>query len=349
MWQGVVVRTDRKGRAGRAFGLLSGGPDVAIDLGTANTLVYLAGSGIVLDEPSVVAIDAASGEVHAVGDEAELMVGRTPASISAIRPLRHGVIADFEITEQMLRHFLGRVLTRRRSRPRLVICAPSGITDVEKRALDEAARGAGAREVHLIEEPLAAAIGAGVAIGEPIGRMVVDVGGGTTEVAVLSMGGIVVSRSVRVGGYELDDAILDYVRHEHRLAIGSRTAEQVKHAVGRAVADVDLTTDVRGRDLISGLPRHLTLTGEEVGTAIEGSLNEIVGAVKAPLEDTPPELAGDIVRDGILLAGGGSLLHGFERRIEAETGIVATLAESPLTCVATGAGRFLDELDSLAA
>ena len=323
---------------------------MAIDLGTANTLVYLAGSGIVLDEPSVVAVDAASNEVHAVGDEAERMVGRTPATISAIRPLRHGVIADFEITEQMLRHFLARVLRRRRARPRLVICAPSGITGVEKRALDEAARRAGARQVHLIEEPLAAAIGAGLEIEEPVGRMVVDVGGGTTEVAVLSLGGIVVSRSVRVGGYELDDAILDYVRTEHRLAIGSRTAMQIKHEVGRAIeSDEDMISEVRGRDLISGLPRHLTLTGAEVGSAIESSLEEIVGAVKATLEDTPPELAGDIVRDGILLAGGGSLLHGFERRVEAETGIATRLAESPMTCVAIGAGRFLDELDTLAA
>jgi rod shape-determining protein MreB len=329
------------------LGRLVGGPDVAIDLGTANTLVFLAGRGIVVDEPSVVAIDAASGEVHAVGDDAERMVGRTPASISAIRPLRHGVIADFEITEAMLRQFLGRVLTRRRARPRLVMCAPSGITEVEKRALNEAARAAGAREVHLIEEPLAAAIGAGVSIDEPIGRMVVDVGGGTTEVAVLSLGGIVVSRSVRVGGYELDDAVLDYVRQEHRLAIGSRSAQQVKHEIGSAVAAPDTATEVRGRDVVSGLPRHVMLSGDEVARAIEGSVGEIIGAVKATLEDTPPELAGDIVRDGILLAGGGSLLHGFARRVQDETGIEATLADSPLTCVATGAGRFLDELDAL--
>jgi rod shape-determining protein MreB and related proteins len=332
---------------GRAFGALVGGPDVAIDLGTANTLVYLAGRGIVVDEPSVVAIDAASGEVHAVGLEAERMVGRTPATISAIRPLRHGVIADFEVTEQMLRQFLRRVLTRRLARPRLVVCAPSGITDVEKRALRQAARGAGAREMHLIEEPVAAAIGAGVPIEEPVGRMIVDVGGGTSEVAVISLGGMVTSRSVRVGGYELDDAILDFVRTEHRLSIGSRSAELLKHAIGSAGPWVEASADVRGRDLITGLPRQLTLTSAEIRAAIEQPLREIVGAVKDTLEDTPPELASDIVRDGILLAGGGSLLHGFERRVHEETGIESRRVEDPLTCVARGAGLFLDELDSL--
>ncbi len=332
---------------GGAWGALAGGPDVAIDLGTANTLVYLAGRGIVVDEPSVVAVDASSGEVYAVGLEAERMVGRTPATISAIRPLRHGVIADFEITEQMLRQFLRRVLTRRLARPRLVVCAPSGITDVEKRALRQAARGAGAREMHLIEEPVAAAIGAGVAIEEPVGRMIVDVGGGTSEVAVISLGGIVVSRSVRVGGYELDDAILDYVRTEHRLAIGVRSAELLKHEIGSAGPWVEGSGAVRGRDMISGLPRQLTLTSAEIRAAIEQPVQEIVGAVKDTLEDTPPELASDIVRDGILLAGGGVLLHGFERRVHEETGIESRRVEDPLTCVARGAGLFLDELDNL--
>jgi rod shape-determining protein MreB len=339
-------RRNGRRRAG-ALSALVGGPDIAIDLGTANTLVYLAGRGIVVDEPSVVAVDAASGEVHAVGHDAERMVGRTPATISAIRPLRHGVIADFEITEQMLRQFLRRVLTRPLSRPRLVVCAPSGITGVEQRALRQAARSAGAREMHLIEEPVAAAIGAGVDIAEPVGRMIVDVGGGTSEVAVISLGGIVASRSVRVGGYELDDAILDYVRTEHRLAIGSRSAEQLKHEIGSAGPWVEGSADVRGRDMVTGMPRRVTLTSAEVRTAIEHPVQEIVSAVKDTLEDTPPELASDIARDGILLAGGGSLLHGFERRVHEETGIESRRVDEPLTCVALGAGLFLGELDNL--
>jgi rod shape-determining protein MreB len=276
------------------------------------------------------------------------MIGRTPAQISATRPLRHGVIADFEVTEQMLRHFMRKVLGRRRAHPRLVVCAPTGITEVERRAVEEAAMSAGARRVHLIEEPIAAAIGAGLAIAEPIGRMVVDVGGGTSEVAVISMGGIVLSRSVRVGGYDLDDAIAAHIRSEHVMAIGSQTAEAIKLAAGSAaVLDEELVTSVRGRDLLSGLPREIELGSAEIRGALAAPLSEILAAVHATLEETPPELAGDIARDGILLAGGGALLRNFDSRVESETAMRARLADSPLTCVAVGAGHALEEPDAL--
>jgi rod shape-determining protein MreB and related proteins len=322
--------------------------DMAIDLGTANTVVHVRGRGIVLSEPSVVAIDERTGEVHAVGADAQRMIGRTPASISATRPLRHGVIADFEVTEKMLRHFIAKVLERRRAHPRLVVCAPSGITEVERRAVEEAARSAGARQVHLIEGSLAPAIGAGVPIAEPVGRMVVDVGGGTSEVAVISLGQIVVSRSVRVGGYDLDEAIGAHIRAEHVMAIGSQSAEAIKLAVGSAgPLETELEVDIRGRDLLSGLPRKLRLTSQEVRAAIASPLAEIVAAIHATLEQTPPELAGDIVRHGILLAGGGSLLRGFVERVQTETAMQAYLADSPLTCVASGAGHSLEELDTL--
>jgi rod shape-determining protein MreB and related proteins len=322
--------------------------DMAIDLGTANTVVHVRGRGIVLSEPSVVAIDERTGEVHAVGADAQRMIGRTPAHLSATRPLRHGVIADFEVTEQMLRHFIRKVLDRRRARPRLVVCAPSGITEVERRAVEDAALSAGARRVQLIEEPIAAAIGAGVEIAEPIGRMVIDVGGGTTEVAVISLGSIVLSRSVRVGGYDLDDAIATHLRTQHVLTIGSQSAEVIKLAVGSAaVLPSELATSVRGRDLLSGLPRELVLESTEVRRALAGPLSDILAAVHATLEETPPELAGDIARDGILLAGGGSLLRGFGDRIHAETAIEAHLADDPLTCVAVGAGQALEEEETL--
>jgi rod shape-determining protein MreB and related proteins len=322
--------------------------DMAIDLGTANTVVYVHGRGIVLSEPSVVAIDERTDEVVAVGFDAQRMIGRTPAQISATRPLRHGVIADFEVTEQMLRHFMRKVLDRRRAHPRLVVCAPTGITEVERRAVEEAARSAGARRVHLIEEPIAAAIGAGVAIAEPIGRMVIDVGGGTSEVAVISMGGMVLSRSVRVGGYDLDEAIAAYIRSEHVMSIGSQSAEAIKLAVGSAAAlSPELVTSVRGRDLATGLPRELELSSAEIRGALEGPLSDILAAVQATLEETPPELASDISRDGILLAGGGALLRGFDARVEAETGMLARLADSPLTCVAIGAGHALEEPEAL--
>jgi rod shape-determining protein MreB len=346
----MVLDAGRRGRRWRP--VLSGrgsAGDVAIDLGTANTVVYVRGSGIVLSEPSVVAIDESVGEVYAVGTEAQLMIGRTPASISAIRPLRHGVIADFEVTEQMLSQFMAKVVRSRWARPRLVMCAPSGITDVERRALEEASMSAGAREVHLIEEPLAAAIGAGVPIDEPVGRMVVDVGGGTSEVAVISLGGIVVSRSVRVGGYDLDEAIGAHIRNVHRVAVGSQSAEAIKHQIGSAAAlTPELETTVRGRDLVSGRPRELRLDSAEIRRAIDAPLSEIMAAMQATLEETPPELAGDVARHGILLAGGGALLHAFGDRVRAETGMPAYLAESPLTCVAVGAGHALEELDVVA-
>jgi rod shape-determining protein MreB and related proteins len=321
---------------------------MAIDLGTANTVVYVRGRGIVLSEPSVVAIDQRTDEVHAVGTDAQLMIGRTPATISANRPLRHGVIADFEVTEAMLAQFMGKVLQSRFSRPRLVMCAPSGVTDVERRAVEEASLSAGAREVHLIEESIAAAIGAGLQIAEPVGRMVVDVGGGTSEVAVISLGGIVVSRSLRVGGYDLDDSIANHIRLEHRMAIGSQSAEAIKLAIGSAAKlDEEMSTAIRGRDLLSGLPRELELGSEEVRSAIDAPLTDILAAIHDTLEETPPELAADIAREGLMLAGGGALLQGFPDRVHRETGMPVHLAGEPLTCVAYGAGQSLEELDTL--
>ena len=332
----------------RSVGRLRAGGDVAVDLGTANTVVYVRGRGIVLSEPSVVAIDQRTGEVHAVGADAQRMIGRTPATISADRPLRHGVIADFEVTEAMLRQFVGKVLNNRFARPRMVICAPSGITEVERRAVEEATLSSGAREVHLIEESLAAAIGAGLDIGEPVGRMVVDIGGGTSEVAVISLGGLVVARSLRVGGYDLDDAITNHIRLEHRMAIGSQSAEAIKLAAGSAIPLVEeIETSIRGRDLASGLPREIVLTSEEIRQAIASPLAEIMTAIHATLEETPPELAADITTEGVLLAGGGSLLRGFEQRVAAETGMPVRVADDPLACVATGAGMSLEELDTL--
>jgi rod shape-determining protein MreB len=323
--------------------------DMAIDLGTANTLVYVGGRGIVVSEPSVVAADAATGEVHAVGAEAERMIGRTPATISATRPLRHGVIADFEVTEEMLRYFIRKVLDRRMAHPRLIVCAPSGVTEVEKRAVEEASLAAGARRVHLIEEPIAAAIGAGLEIEEPIGRMVVDVGGGTSEMAVISLGGIVISRSVRVGGYEMDEAISHYLRAVYQLAIGSRTAETIKIQLGSAVPMANEgTIEVRGRHLVTGLPTAVELRAAEVRSAISGPLREILQAIRDTLEQTPPELASDVARDGILLAGGGTMINGFDELVAAETGMPVYRAESPLTCVAVGSGQALDHLDQLA-
>jgi rod shape-determining protein MreB len=321
---------------------------MAIDLGTANTLVYVGGRGIVVSEPSVVASDVATGEVHAVGSEAERMIGRTPATISATRPLRHGVIADFEVTEEMLRYFIRKVLDRRMAHPRLIVCAPSGVTEVEKRAVEEASLAAGARHVHLIEEPIAAAIGAGLEIDEPIGRMVVDVGGGTSEMAVISLGGIVISRSVRVGGYEMDEAIAHYLRSVYQLAIGSRTAETIKIAIGSATPlRPEETTEVRGRHLVTGLPTAIELRSEEVRHAISMPLREIMQAVRDTLEQTPPELSSDIARDGILLAGGGTLIRGFPEMVAADTGMPVFRADSPLTCVAVGSGQALAHFDQL--
>src|SRR5579862_1011040 len=323
---------------------------MAIDLGTANTLVYVSGRGIVVSEPSVVASDLATGMVHAVGADAERMIGRTPANISATRPLRHGVIADFEVTEEMLRYFIRKVIDRRMAHPRLIVCAPSGVTEVEKRAVEEASLAAGARRVHLIEEPIAAAIGAGLEIEEPVGRMVVDVGGGTSEMAVISLGGIVISRSVRVGGYEMDEAIAHYVRTVYQLAIGSRTSETIKIEIGSAVPgeDDDRTVEVRGRHLVTGLPTAVQLRAGEVRAAISSPLREILQAIRDTLEQTPPELSSDIARDGILLAGGGTLVRGFDELVARETGMPVYRAQSPLTCVAVGSGQALAHLDQLA-
>src|SRR4051812_36401317 len=335
-------------RRRRRWSLRSEG-DVAIDLGTANTVVFVRGRGIVMSEPSVVAIDQRTGEVHAVGHDAQQMIGRTPANISADRPLRHGVIADFEVTEAMLRQFLSKVVRSRFSRPTVVMCAPSGITDVERRAIEEASLSAGAREVHLIEESLAAAIGAGLAIAEPVGRMMVDVGGGTSEVAIISLGGIVVSRSLRVGGYDLDDAITNHLRNDHRMAIGTQSAEAIKLAIGSAM-DVghEMETRVRGRDMLPGPPRELTLTSGEVRAALSPPVAEIMTAVHETLEEAPPELAADITKEGIILAGGGALLNGFGERIELETGMPVAIAEDPMMCVALGAGQSLEEVGALA-
>ena len=325
------------------------GGDMAVDLGTANTLVYVRGRGIVLSEPSVVAIDSNSGKVHAVGADAKRMIGRTPASISATRPLRHGVIADFEVTEEMLRYFIRKAQETRFAHPRVVMCVPSGVTDVEKRAVEEACLSAGARQVQLIEECIAAAIGSGLKIEEPRGQLVVDVGGGTSEVAVISLGGIVVSQSLRIGGYEFDEAISGYVRREHQLAIGQQTAEDVKLAIGSASPlDHELQTDIRGRHLVTGLPTTVTLTSEEVRTALAEPVQAIVDVVKNTLEETPPELAADIADRGVALAGGGALLRALDELLWNETQIPVSLVDSPLTCVAAGAGRSLEEFEALA-
>jgi rod shape-determining protein MreB and related proteins len=321
------------------------GRDMAVDLGTANTVVYIRHEGIVLFEPSVIAIDETTGNVQAVGDEARRMIGRTPARIRATRPLRHGVIADYEVTEEMLRSFLERANGRRRTHRRVVLCVPSGITDVEERAVKEATLTAGAREAGLIEEPMAGAIGAGLPIGEPSGNMVVDIGGGTTEVAVISLGGIVVARSLRVGGYEMDEAIVRYVRDNHKLLIGQESAEDAKMEVGSAFDTGELLdTEVSGRDLLTGGLRRSALTAKEVREALRRPVTQIVEAVKDTLEATPPELAADIASRGIVLVGGGALLRGLDELMRRETHLPVYQADSPLTCVATGAGMSLEEL-----
>ncbi|MHB1537721.1 MAG: rod shape-determining protein [Solirubrobacteraceae bacterium] len=325
-----------------------GGRDMAVDLGTANTLVYVRGRGIVLSEPSVVAIDSRSGEVHAVGIEAKRMLGRTPGSIQAIRPLKDGVIADFDVTEEMLRHFIQKVHQNRFAHPRVVVCVPSGVTGVEKRAVEEACLSAGARAAYLIEEPMAAAIGAGLPVGEPTGSMVVDIGGGTSEVAVISLGGIVVSESIRVGGDEMDEAIINYAKREYKLLIGQQTAEELKLEVGSASPmEEELQAEIRGRDMVSGLPKTVVITSEEIRQALEEPVSQIVEAVKETLDRTPPELASDIMDRGIMLAGGGSLLQGLDGRLREETQMPAHLAESPLTCVAVGSGRSLEEFETI--
>jgi rod shape-determining protein MreB len=332
----------------RLWGSIGSGRDMAVDLGTANTLVFIRGRGIVLFEPSVVAISEETGRVHAVGAEAKRMIGRTPASIRATRPLRHGVIADFEVTEEMLRHFISRAGGGRFTFARVVLCVPSGITDVERRAVDEATRAAGARTVYLIEEPMAAAIGANLPVGDAVASMVIDIGGGTTEVAVIALGGMVVWESIRVGGYEMDEAIVDHVKNVHKLMIGQETAEAAKIEVGSAwPIDDTAETSVAGRDLITGLLRRVAISGGDVRRALEPPVSRIVSAVKDTLERTPPELAADLGVRGIVLAGGGSLLRGIDERLRSEVGLPVQMVESPLTCVAEGAGRSLDELETL--
>jgi rod shape-determining protein MreB len=326
------------------------GRDMAVDLGTANTVVYVRGRGIVLDEPSVVAVNARDGRLLAVGSEAKRMIGRTPAHIQAIRPLKDGVIADFEICEKMLKYFITKVHPRRLSlHPRMVICVPSGITGVEQRAVQEAAEFAGARKpAYIIEEPMAAAIGAGLPVQEPTGNMIVDVGGGTTEVAVISLGGIVASQSVRVGGDELDDAIVTFIKKEYSLALGDRTAEEVKIALGSAWPLVEeVHAEIRGRDLVTGLPKTIVVSTEEIRDAIEEPVSAIVDAVKVTLDKTPPELAADIMETGIVLTGGGALLHGLDARLQNETGMPMVIAPDPLHAVAIGSGQSLEEFDAL--
>jgi rod shape-determining protein MreB and related proteins len=327
---------------------LQRGRELAIDLGTANTLVFVRGQGIAVFEPSVVAIDETTGRVHAVGEDARRMIGRTPATIRAIRPLRHGVIADFDITAEMLRYFIRRVGGGGLTFSRVVLCVPSGITDVERNAVEEATLAAGARSVSLIEEPMAAAIGAGLPVAEAQGSMVVDIGGGTTEVAVLSLGGIVVWESIRVGGYELDDAVVRFVDANARLLIGPETAETAKIAVGAAVELPEaLETQVAGRDRITGLLRRSSVDSNDVRNAIAQPLETIVDTVRRTLEATPPELAADIGSRGIVLAGGGGLLRGFDRLLGSETGLPVVVAEAPLECVVLGAGSSLEERDVL--
>jgi rod shape-determining protein MreB len=326
--------------------------DLAIDLGTANTLVYVKGKGIVLSEPSVVAVrknDRDRSRVLAVGREAKMMLGRTPGNIVAIRPMKDGVIADFEITESMLRHFIRKVHNRRSLiRPRIIICVPSGITPVEKRAVRESAESAGAREVYLIEEPMAAAIGAGLPITEPICNMVVDIGGGTSEVAVISLAGIVYAKSVRVGGDKMDEAILQYVKRTYNLLIGERTAEIIKTTIGNAYPGPETEAmDVKGRDLVTGIPKIININSDEVRQAIQEQIDSIVAAVKTALEQTPPELAADIVDRGIYLTGGGALLKNLDILLNQETGLPIKIADDPLSTVVLGSGRALDNLNIL--
>ncbi|GAA2751856.1 rod shape-determining protein [Kitasatospora cinereorecta] len=327
------------------------GRDLAIDLGTANTLVYVRGKGIVLNEPSVVAVNTNTGGILAVGAEAKKMIGRTPGNIVAIRPLKDGVIADFEITERMLRYFILKIHRRRYlARPRVVVCVPSGITGVERRAVIEASAQAGARQVHIIEEPMAAAIGAGLPVHEPTGNMVVDIGGGTTEVAVISLGGIVTAQSLRVAGDELDNAIVQHIKKEYSLLLGERSAEQIKMSIGSAFAlegEKDEHAEIRGRDLVSGLPKTVVISAAEVREAIDEPVNSIIDAVKTTLDQCPPELAGDVMDRGIVLTGGGALLRGLDERLRRETGMPIHIAENPLDSVALGSGKCVEEFEAL--
>ncbi|MDR7866192.1 rod shape-determining protein [Anaeroselena agilis] len=323
--------------------------DIGVDLGTATVLVYIKGKGIVLREPSVVAIDRDTNRIIAIGEEARRMLGRTPGNIVAIRPLREGVIADYDTTESMLRHFIEKVAGRSMFfKPRIMVCVPSGVTTVEKRAVLEAAMQAGARKTYLIEEPLAAALGAGLVISEPCGSMVVDIGGGTTDVAVLSLGGIVVSESLRVGGDKFDEALVRYIKKEYNIMIGERTAEEIKVNVGTAFpSGRNESMEIRGRDLVSGLPKTMRIGSTETREALAEPISLIIECVKTVLEKTPPELAADIVDRGIVMTGGGSLLHGLDRLISQETGIPTYLADDPLSCVALGTGKALESLETI--
>ena len=325
------------------------GRDMAVDLGTANTLVYVRGKGIVLNEPSVVAINTNTGGILAVGAEAKRMIGRTPGNIVAIRPLKDGVIADFDTTERMLRYFIQKVHKRRHlAKPRIVVCVPSGITGVEQRAVKDAGYAAGARRVYIIEEPMAAAIGAGLPVHEPTGNMVVDIGGGTTEVAVISLGGIVTSQSIRTGGDELDAAIIQYVKKEYSLMLGERTSEEIKMAIGSAFPSPDEPhAEIRGRYLVSGLPKTIVVSAEEIRKAIEEPVNSIIDAVKTTLDKCPPELSGDVMDRGIVITGGGALLKGIDERLRHETGMPIHITERPLDSVALGAGKCVEEFEAL--
>jgi rod shape-determining protein MreB len=325
------------------------GRDMAVDLGTANTLVYVRGRGIVLNEPSVVAVNQDSGGILAVGKEAKDMIGRTPGNIVAIRPLKDGVIADFETTERMLRYFIQKVHRRRYlAKPRIVVCVPSGITGVEQRAVKDAAYAAGARKVYIIEEPMAAAIGAGLPIHEPTGNMVVDIGGGTTEVAVISLGGIVCSLSIRIGGDAIDNAIINWVKREYSLLVGERTAEEIKMAIGSAFPLAgESEAEIPGRDLATGLPKRIIVSAAEIRKAIEEPINAIVNAVKSTLDKTPPELASDLMDRGIVLTGGGALLKGLDERLLKETGMPIHVADNPLDAVVEGSGKCIEEFEAL--
>ncbi len=331
------------------WGLLS--DDLAIDLGTANTLIYVRGQGIVCNESSVVAVQkdsSGSRRVLAVGLEAKRMLGRTPGHIVAIRPLKDGVIADFETTEAMLRYFIRKVHNRSWVRPRIVICVPNGITEVEKRAVKDSADAAGAREVYLMEEPMAAAIGAGLPVSEPVGNMIVDIGGGTTEVAVIALAGVVFSRSVRVGGDKMDEAIGEYIKRKHSILIGERTSELIKITIGSAYPSDEIQTmEIKGRDMVAGIPKSVKLSDEEIRDCLLVPINQIVEAVRVALERTPPELTSDIVDKGILLSGGGALLRNLDTLLHEETGLPVALADDPLTAVVKGAGKALDELSLL--
>ena len=324
--------------------------DIGIDLGTANTLVYMKGKGIIIREPSVVAVDTKTDKVKCVGQEAKDVIGRTPGSIVTVRPLKDGVIADFDVTTSMLTEFIHKAIGKGFfSRPRVVICIPSGVTAVERRAVRDAAEQAGAKRVSIIEEPMAAAIGAGLLVAEPQGSMVVDIGGGTSEVAVISLGGIVASKSVRVGGDEFDASIINFIKKKYNLLIGERTAENIKIEIGSAcpLEDGELSMEIKGRNLLNGLPENITITSDQIRSALEDPLSQVLDAIRLTLERTPPELSADIIDQGITLTGGGALLRGLDKLIHDETGMPVKIAENPLDCVATGAGMVLDNIDTL--